>query len=163
MSGIRNYLLGALVSLATVLPAPVSAAPPVPPRPQVSGDVENARVVCDDYGCYDTRRPYPPDRRPGWHPPPPRPGWDPPRPGWRPPPPPPPPYYPPPVYRPLPPPPLPVYRPPPVYAPPVYGVPPAVWRRHVNWCLNRYRSYNPETNRFLSTSGYYKVCRSPYL
>ena len=33
---------------------------------------------------------------------------------------------------------------------------------HVNWCLGRYRSYNPATNRFLSYGGAYKVCHSPY-
>lgn len=33
---------------------------------------------------------------------------------------------------------------------------------HVRWCLNRYQSYNPATNRFLAYDGYYKVCRSPY-
>lgn len=33
---------------------------------------------------------------------------------------------------------------------------------HVNWCLSRYRSYNPATNRFLSYGGVYKVCYSPY-
>lgn len=33
---------------------------------------------------------------------------------------------------------------------------------HVNWCLARYRSYNPATNRFLSYGGVYKICRSPY-
>ena len=116
-----------------------------------SGKVE---VVCDRYGCYDTRprRPPPP---PGWHD------------GYRRPPPPPPPIYrrpPPPPYgwddgyrRPPPP---PIYRRPPPPPPPVYGG--RNWNRHVEWCLNRYRSYNPQTNRFLSTSGYFKVCRSPY-
>ncbi|HTO31917.1 MAG TPA: BA14K family protein [Pararhizobium sp.] len=33
---------------------------------------------------------------------------------------------------------------------------------HVDWCLARYRSYNPATNRFLSYGGVYKVCNSPY-
>lgn len=33
---------------------------------------------------------------------------------------------------------------------------------HVNWCVSRYRSYNPATNRFLSYGGVYKVCYSPY-
>jgi len=35
-------------------------------------------------------------------------------------------------------------------------------RSHVNWCLNRYRSYNPRTNRFLGYDGRYHRCRSPY-
>ena len=33
---------------------------------------------------------------------------------------------------------------------------------HVNWCLNRYRSYNPRTDMFLAYSGRYKPCISPY-
>jgi len=33
---------------------------------------------------------------------------------------------------------------------------------HVNWCLQRYRSYDPGSNRFLAYGGVYKVCRSPY-
>ncbi len=35
-------------------------------------------------------------------------------------------------------------------------------RSHVNWCLSRYRSYNPRTNRFLGYNGVYQICRSPY-
>jgi len=35
-------------------------------------------------------------------------------------------------------------------------------RSHVRWCLNRYRSYNPRTNRFLGYDGRYHRCRSPY-
>lgn len=33
---------------------------------------------------------------------------------------------------------------------------------HVSWCLSRYRSYNPATNRFLAYGGVYRICRSPY-
>lgn len=33
---------------------------------------------------------------------------------------------------------------------------------HVSWCMSRYRSYNPATNRFLSYGGAYRVCYSPY-
>lgn len=43
--------------------------------------------------------------------------------------------------------------------------PPRRWhggRAHVNWCLNRYRSYNPRTDRFLGYDGRYHRCRSPY-
>ncbi|MDO9416457.1 BA14K family protein [Pararhizobium sp.] len=36
------------------------------------------------------------------------------------------------------------------------------YNRHVNWCLSRYQSYNPGTNRFLAYGGVYKVCRSPF-
>ncbi|MDJ0930306.1 MAG: BA14K family protein [Breoghania sp.] len=35
-------------------------------------------------------------------------------------------------------------------------------RTHVDWCLRRYRSYNPRTNRFLGYDGRYHRCRSPY-
>ena len=34
--------------------------------------------------------------------------------------------------------------------------------RHDRWCMNRYRSYNPATNRFLAYSGEYKRCNSPF-
>ena len=33
---------------------------------------------------------------------------------------------------------------------------------HVRWCMKRYRSYNPRTDRFLSNSGKYRRCISPY-
>ncbi len=33
---------------------------------------------------------------------------------------------------------------------------------HVEWCLNRYRSYNPKTDRFLGYDGEYHRCNSPY-
>ncbi|RVJ83868.1 BA14K family protein [Sinorhizobium medicae] len=33
---------------------------------------------------------------------------------------------------------------------------------HVSWCLSRYRSYNPATNRYLTYGGVYRVCYSPY-
>jgi BA14K-like protein len=33
---------------------------------------------------------------------------------------------------------------------------------HVEWCLNRYRSYNPRTNLFKGYDGYYHQCNSPY-
>lgn len=47
---------------------------------------------------------------------------------------------------------------PPLVAPaPVYG-----GNAHVQWCLNRYRSYNPQTDQFLGYDGYYHYCRSPY-
>ena len=34
---------------------------------------------------------------------------------------------------------------------------------HVNWCLNRYRSYNPRTDTFRGYDGYDHRCISPYL
>ncbi|WEX77631.1 BA14K family protein [Sinorhizobium numidicum] len=33
---------------------------------------------------------------------------------------------------------------------------------HATWCLSRYRSYDPATNRFLAYGGVYRVCYSPY-
>ena len=46
------------------------------------------------------------------------------------------------------------------YAPP----PPAraYGNRHVRWCLDRYRSYNPRTNTWVSYSGRVNQCISPY-
>ncbi|WP_411034350.1 BA14K family protein [Shinella sp. BYT-45] len=35
-------------------------------------------------------------------------------------------------------------------------------RAHVNWCLNRYRTYDPYTNRYHAGGGIYRVCYSPY-
>lgn len=68
------------------------------------------------------------------------------------------------------------YRPPyyssrPYYRPGVYVTPRPYYRdryvrqgysSHVDWCLARYRSYDPGTNRFLSYGGVYKICYSPY-
>lgn len=34
--------------------------------------------------------------------------------------------------------------------------------RHVEWCMNRYRSYNVRTNTWVSYSGHVRQCRSPY-
>ncbi|SIP92087.1 BA14K-like protein [Rhizobium sp. RU33A] len=123
---------------------------PMPLISQPGSDVEEIDLVCDFSGCYETWD-RPPPRRPRPLPPE---------------------YYPPsvydepPVYRPRPRPPVyvePGYRPrPPVYEDPGYRPPGRGWERHVDWCLNRYRSYDPRTNEFLSTSGYYKVCRSPF-
>jgi hypothetical protein len=33
---------------------------------------------------------------------------------------------------------------------------------HVNWCLNRYRTYNPATNTYFRKPGVPAVCHSPY-
>jgi len=33
---------------------------------------------------------------------------------------------------------------------------------HINWCLNRYRSYDPRTDLFFGYDGRYHRCRSPY-
>ena len=34
--------------------------------------------------------------------------------------------------------------------------------KHVRWCLNRYRSYNPRTNLWVAFSGKRHQCESPY-
>ncbi|TPL86065.1 BA14K family protein [Mesorhizobium sp. B2-3-12] len=34
---------------------------------------------------------------------------------------------------------------------------------HVKWCANRYRSYNPDDNSYMSYSGQQRPCVSPYL
>ena len=75
---------------------------------------------------------------------------------------------PPPVYyAPPPPPPRVVYypAPAPAYYPP--PPPPVYYDRswteaHIEWCLDRYRSYNPATNTFIGYDGYYHECRGPY-
>jgi hypothetical protein len=73
-----------------------------------------------------------------------------------------------------PPPPRVYYAPPPViYAPPppvVYAPPPPppvyygrAWTEaHVEWCITRYRSYNPATNTFVGYDGYVHQCVGPY-
>jgi hypothetical protein len=45
----------------------------------------------------------------------------------------------------------------------LYAVPlESNWEKHVRWCLDRYRSYNPNTDMFLGYDGRYHRCRSPY-
>ncbi|MBX5108784.1 BA14K family protein [Rhizobium lentis] len=34
--------------------------------------------------------------------------------------------------------------------------------KHIAWCTNEYRSYNPRTDHFLTYQGVYRVCRSPF-
>ena len=69
-------------------------------------------------------------------------------------------------YAPAPPPvvyypaPAPAYYPPPP-PPPVYYD--RGWTEaHIEWCIDRYRSYNPATNTFIGYDGYYHECRGPY-
>lgn len=47
-------------------------------------------------------------------------------------------------------------------APVIAPAPTNYGRAHVRWCLDRYRSYNPRTDRFLGYDGHYHRCRSPY-
>lgn len=150
----RTALMALALAGAQLLAPLAEAAMPTPLQSTAEqrSDVETVDLVCDFSGCYETWD-RPPPRRPRPLPPE---------------------YYPPsvydepPVYRPRPRPPLyvePGYRPPPrppVYDNPGYRPPGRAWQRHVDWCLNRYRSYNPRTNQFLSSRGYYKICRSPF-
>ena len=41
-------------------------------------------------------------------------------------------------------------------------LPQARGNAHVNWCLNRYRSYNPATDMYFGFDGMHHRCRSPY-
>ena len=36
-------------------------------------------------------------------------------------------------------------------------------RRHILYCLKKYRSYNPHNNTWVSFSGRVKQCYSPYM
>lgn len=47
---------------------------------------------------------------------------------------------------------------PPVVTAPSYGY----GNAHVQWCSQRYRSYNPATDQFLGYDGLYHRCNSPY-
>ncbi|KAB2869809.1 MAG: BA14K family protein [Bauldia sp.] len=57
--------------------------------------------------------------------------------------------------------PQPYYYTPPPPPPPVYY--PRSWTEaHVEWCITRYRSYNPATNTFTGYDGYQHECVGPY-
>ncbi|MBL8905841.1 MAG: BA14K family protein [Rhizobiales bacterium] len=43
---------------------------------------------------------------------------------------------------------------------PYYGT--GGYDAHVQWCLNRYRSYDPRTDTYLGYDGYRHRCRAPY-
>ncbi|MBL8907417.1 MAG: BA14K family protein [Rhizobiales bacterium] len=47
-----------------------------------------------------------------------------------------------------------------VYAPNYYLNGPGA-SAHIEWCLARYRSYNPDTNMYLGYDGNYHRCRGP--
>lgn len=44
---------------------------------------------------------------------------------------------------------------------PVYGGG-GSWKKHVKWCFAHYKSYDPDTNLFMSKWGY-KECNSPWM
>lgn len=47
--------------------------------------------------------------------------------------------------------------------PPIYREPrPVLSRRHVEWCLDRYRSYDPRTNLYLARRNVFRQCISPW-
>ena len=43
-----------------------------------------------------------------------------------------------------------------------YGPCQSTFNGHVEWCLARYRSYNPQTDTFVGYDGYRHRCDSPY-
>lgn len=46
---------------------------------------------------------------------------------------------------------------------PVVVAPQNNWAAHVNWCHAKHASYNPNTNTYLTSKGFWKVCNSPYI
>jgi len=48
------------------------------------------------------------------------------------------------------------------YAAAPVEVEPTLSNDHLAWCAEKYRSFNPETNTYLSFSGQIRVCASPY-
>ena len=146
-----------LAGLLWLLSAVAAAALPSAPggRQALPSAVTRAQVVCDYRGCFGFG-PQQWYRRPTF----------------------PPPYLPPnnsgtyyrpraagvptaPYYRMVPPPPA-RQQPPLASAPqPVYRSPAGGYNRHVAWCLNRYRSYDPSTNRYMTYRGVFAECVSP--
>ena len=54
-----------------------------------------------------------------------------------------------------------IYVTPRVYVAPRYVVRTG-YNRHVRWCLNRYRSYEPASNTFVDYDGNVRRCNSPF-
>lgn len=144
MAGFRNFVIGCALSAASIM-TPLASAQAVPfAVPDVKTDRYTDVQYRRDYGGYGTYRDHRPSydgRLYGRYQP----------------------YY---GYRPRP-----YYRP--YYRPgvSVYVTPRPYYRdryvrrgdsSHVDWCLARYRSYDPATNRFLSYGGVYRICYSPY-
>lgn len=157
MFSLRNLLLTVAAGLA-VSPGLTSAAvagPMVPDRGfavshGAGRDIVPVAFVCNGYSCWNTGPLYNPLNRPYYR----AYSWPIYRP-YRP--------YMPPSYRPSYQPysrSVTIYRP---YDGPYYA--PAVrsgYGSHVGWCTNRYRTYNPATDRYHAGGGVYRVCVSPY-
>ena len=141
MSGFRSFVFGCALSAATIVTsaAGLQAMPLTVPHSQTTAATQTIDYRGWNGNGYRPYRPY---------------AYRPYRP-YR-------PYAAPYAYRPY----RPYYRP--YYRPgvQVYVEPRPYYRRagnrHVDWCLSRYRSYNPRTDQFLAYGGVYKYCRSPY-
>lgn len=144
MTLLAKMAMNSLIALGVLLPDLAMAMPLAPQAPIVAKTdvIQTGGVICDLDGCrsYDTRY-----RRRIYVDPP---LYDDPY------------YEQPPIYvRPRvqrriyvePPPPSPVYRPRPFAS-----------RRHIEWCLDRYRSYNPRTDLYMARRNVYRHCISPF-
>ncbi len=137
MSKIRNLVFGCAMGIASAI-APMGAAQAVPlavpdMNVQTKSDVHKAQVeFCVGYGC-ERPRYYRRHDRPRYEYERPRYGYE--RRYYR------------PRYEPR------------YEQPRYYG---GGRSAHVRWCLNRYRTYDPGTNRYHAGGGIYRVCYSPY-
>ena len=137
MSKIRNLVFGCAMGIASAI-APMGAAEAVPlavpdMNVQTKSDVQKAQVeFCVGYGC-ERPRYYRRHDRPRYEYERPRYGYE--RRYYR------------PRYEPR------------YEQPRYYG---GGRSAHVRWCLNRYRTYDPGTNRYHAGGGIYRVCYSPY-
>ncbi|MDR6755190.1 hypothetical protein J2Y48_000463 [Mycoplana sp. BE70] len=157
MSRFRSLAPAGAMGLAAVLfPLSVNALPPAFPNHGVGSDVVPARAVCNAYSCWNFTPLYSPFYRPYYNP-----IYQPYyrsyywpiyRPYYR-------PYYNGPYNRPYYPPYRTYYQ---TYDSPYYAPAYGNYDSHVTWCLNRYRTYDPGTNRYHAGGGVYRVCSSPY-
>ena len=142
MAGWSKAVLGVLMAAGVLLPD-LAAAMPLGASVETDGSslvVRTGGVVCDAYGCrsygHHHRRFYrdpPLYDDPGFYDAPPV-------------------YVQPRVRRRVYVEPAPIYREPPVILSP----------EHVQWCLDRYRSYNPRTNLFMVRRNVFRQCVSPW-
>lgn len=161
MSRFCSFVFSSAMGLALIqaVPIPEANAMPraVPGSAVLDAGIRASAVVCNAYSCWNygpllyspVYRPYGPVFRPYYRPY----YWPAYRPYVR-------PYYTGPYNQPY----YPPYRP---YLR-AYDYPPPIaygggsYSGHVSWCVNRYRTYNPQTNRYHAGSGVYRVCVSPY-